>query len=57
MFAISECEYRSATLLCLIVLIEEAHEEYGVQEIREHKIPERVIVTDHCHPEEEADGA
>jgi hypothetical protein len=56
-FAVSECEYRPATLLCLIVLIEEADQENGVQEIREHKIPKRVIVTDHSHPEEEADCA
>jgi hypothetical protein len=56
-FAVSECENRPATLLRLVVLIEETYEENRVQEIREHKIPERVIVTDHRHPEEEADGA
>ncbi len=56
MFAVCEGEDWTTTLLSLVILIEEAHEKNCVQEVRQHQVPERIVVADHSHPEEEADS-
>lgn len=53
-FSISETKNWVPTLLGLIVLVEEAYQKNGMNEVCEHQIPEWVIITDHGHPEEES---